>query len=80
MQGMYGFDKKTWKHIYTNRYTHEVYIPSKGGLAKAKKRKAIWEERGHAVFLFEDKGVSVGIYIMKRENNKEGYYEERGIW
>jgi hypothetical protein len=45
----------------------EVYIKSKGGEAKVAMRKKFFEELGHEVIPYEDVGVSVGMFILKKE-------------
>ncbi len=75
---MYGIDKETWDRMVKGYEFYEVYIPSKGGLEKARKRKKYWEGRGREVIPYEDKWidksgktrwVSVGIYVMKKEKS-----------
>jgi hypothetical protein len=63
---MYGFDEKTWEYIWKNRDFHEVYVPSKGGHATCKQRKEYLESLGFEVIPYEDKGVSVGLYVMTK--------------
>jgi hypothetical protein len=68
---VYGFSEKEWKRICTNLDLDdiyiEVYIKSKGGEAKVAMRKKFFEELGHEVIPYEDVGVSVGIFILKKE-------------
>ena len=64
---MYGYNGKEWEYIWKNRDFSEVFVPSKNGHAKAKARKLLYEELGHEVFPYEDSGVSVGIFVMRKE-------------
>ena len=74
MAGMYGYSDEDWEYIWKNVDFWEVFIPSKGGHKKARKRKKFWESVGFEVFPYEDKvevfpyeedkGVSVGICII----------------
>ena len=75
---MYGFSKEQWKYIAENIDFTEVFIPSKGGYDKVKKRKGLWEGRGYSVIPYEDKGVSVGLYVMMRGGVKS--YGEKQYW
>lgn len=58
----------------------EVYVYSKNGQAMARKRKKLFESKGHEVIPYEDKWidkngktrwVSVGIYVLKKEGEPD---------
>ncbi len=64
---MYGYSDEDWEYIWKNVDFWEVFIPSKGGHKEARKRKGFWDRMGFEVFPYEDKGVSVGIYVMTKD-------------
>ncbi len=78
MAGMYGYSDEDWEYIWKNADFWEVFIPSKGGHKKARKRKKFWESVGFEVFPYEDKGVSVGIYVMTKDGVRT-YGERSGL-
>ncbi len=88
MAGMYGYSDEDWEYIWKNVDFWEVFIPSKGGHKKARKRKKFWESVGFEVFPYEDKvevfpyeedkGVSVGIYVMTKDGVRT-YGERSGL-
>ncbi len=55
-----------------------MFIPIKGGYKRARKRKKFWESVGFEVFPYEDKGVSVGIYVMTKDGVRT-YGERSGL-
>lgn len=63
---MYGIDKKTWDRMVKERELHEVFVPTSVGYAKAKERQKVYEKLGHEVIPYEDVGVSVGIYVLRK--------------
>jgi len=78
MAGMYGYSDEDWEYIWKNVDFWEVFIPIKGGYKRARKRKKFWESVGFEVFPYEDKGVSVGIYVMTKDGVRT-YGERSGL-
>jgi hypothetical protein len=78
MAGMYGYSDEDWEYIWKNADFWEVFIPIKGGYKRARKRKKFWESVGFEVFPYEDKGVSVGIYVMTKDGVRT-YGERSGL-
>ena len=64
---MYGFSKGRWKYIHENIDFTEVFVLSKNGDRKTKERVKYWEGNGYRAIPYEDNGVSVGIYILRKE-------------
>ena len=75
---MYGYSDEDWEYIWKNADFWEVFIPIKGGYKRARKRKKFWESVGFEVFPYEDKGVSVGIYVMTKDGVRT-YGERSGL-
>jgi hypothetical protein len=66
---MYGIDEVTWERMWKNRDFHECFKPNEQGHAQARKRKKHFEKQGYEVIPYDDVGVSVGIYVLKKEKD-----------
>jgi hypothetical protein len=67
---MYGFTPERWEYICKNMDFWEVFKPSGEGLVVTHERKQLFENKGYEVLPYVDRGVSVGIYVMKKEEQR----------
>jgi hypothetical protein len=63
---MYGFSEEKWEYIWKGREFHESYKPNEAGYTRVEERGKMYRELGHEVIPYEDRGVSVGLYIMRK--------------
>ncbi|RLA40470.1 MAG: hypothetical protein DRR06_17395 [Gammaproteobacteria bacterium] len=68
---MYGFSPERWKYICKNldldNVYIEVYAPHRSNADRISLRKKCFEKLGHEVIPYEDTGVSVGIFILRKD-------------
>jgi hypothetical protein len=67
---MYGFSPERWEYIWKNADYWEVLKPSGDSLVRLQKRKLFFENKGFEVIPYVDRGVSVGLYVMKKDGKR----------
>ncbi len=64
---MYSFSKRDWEYIVKYIDFLEAYNPKSE--SRLITRKKYLEKLGYEVIPYEDKGVSIGIYVMRKGKN-----------